>query len=396
MDWRLFIALRYFRVRRRERFVSTISLISIMGVSVGVACLIIVLAVMSGFDNELRSRIVGTSAHLYIEKINGRTAYPDEKISDVLSRDDRVIGYSPFVSGQIIVKAEDVFSGALVTGIDEETEEGVINIKKYVVEAERYILGSDGLLMGGELARELDLKLGDKVSLVSATSDKPKVFVITGLFKTGLYTFDSQNAFIALRPAQELFGMEDRVGGIAVKIADVSWADVVKRDITQNLGYAYFVKSWMDLNQNLFSALRLEKITMFIILTLIVLVACFNIASTLIVKVVEKTKDIGILKAIGATNGDIRRIFRLEGLFIGVIGTAIGVGLGLSISWLQHSYRIIKLPPDIYYIDALPVYINLYDTLIIAASAVVLSLIATLYPSSRAARLKVVDALRYE
>ncbi|MBN1871033.1 MAG: ABC transporter permease, partial [Candidatus Omnitrophica bacterium] len=317
MNWRLFIALRYFRVRRQERFVSTISLISIMGVSVGVACLIIVLAVMSGFDNELKSRIVGTNAHLYIEKEYGPLTYPDENISYALMKDGRIKGYSPFVSGQGIIRAGDLFSGALITGIDEVSEKTVIDIKKYILEEERPILGEDGLMIGSELARELNLQILDRVSVVSANSKRPKDFVITAIFKTGLYTFDAQNVFIALKPAQELFAIGDRIGGVAARVDDGADANLIKRDIAVALGYPYFVKSWMDMNQNLFSALRLEKITMFVILTLIVLVACFNIASTLIVKVVEKTKDIGILKAIGATNRDIQSIFRLEGLFIG-------------------------------------------------------------------------------
>ena len=395
MDWRLFIALRYFKVRRKEKFVSIISLISILGVAVGVAALIVVLAVMSGFDNELKSRLIGTNAHIYIER-DGGIAYPDLNITQVLNESNEVLSYTPFMSGQVILSSKDVFAGSLVTGIDEDTEKTVIDIKKYIIKGDRSPLEEDGLLIGGELARELGLEIGDRVSLVCALSKQPIDFKVTSIFRTGLYTFDAQNIFISLKAAQGLFRINDKVGGVAVKISDERQANILKKSIISRLGYPYFVKSWMDLNANLFSALKLEKLTMFVILTLIVIVACFNIASTLIVKVVEKTKDIGILKSIGATNRDIRYIFRIEGFFIGAVGTFVGVAMGLSISWLQYNYKLIKLPADIYYIDALPIYISLSDSVVIAASALTLSLLATLYPAGKASKLQIVDALRYE
>ena len=372
-----------------------ISFISILGVAVGVAALIIVLAVMSGFDNELKTRIVGTTPHIFIEREDG-ISYPDKFAGKVLAKNRDVVGFSPFVTGQVILRSKDRFSGAILNGIDEATGKYSIDIRQYVLSYESPNLGETGILIGSEFAKELNLKIGSDVSLVSATSDKPHNFKVVGIFHTGLYTFDVNNIFISLKSAQKIFGIDKFVSGIAVRIDDELKADKVKKEITKKLGFPYFVKSWMDLNQNLFSALKLEKITMFIILTLIVIVACFNIASTLIVRVAEKTKDIGILKTIGATNRDITNIFRLEGLFIGIIGTILGVGLGFSISWAQKAYKIIKLPREIYYIDALPVYINWHDSLIIAVSAILLTLIATIYPSRQAARLEVVDALRYE
>lgn len=395
MDWRLFVASRYFKVRRKEKFISITSLISILGVAVGVAALIIVLAVMSGFDNELKTRIIGTTPHLIIER-DGGIAYPDAFIEKILSANKDVVGLSPFITGQVILKCEDRFSGVILNGIDEATEKNVTNIKQYVTEKQSLELGSTGLFVGSEFAKELNLKIGNEVSLISATSNKAHNFKIVGIFHAGLYTFDLNNIFVSLESAQKVFNIDKFVSGIAVRIVDELKANIVKKDVIKELGFPYFVRSWIDLNQNLFSALRLEKIMMFIILALIVIVACFNIASTLILKVVEKTKDIGILKAIGATNSDIRLIFRLEGLFTGIIGTILGVGLGLSISWAQYAYKIVKLPRDIYYIDALPVYVNWHDPLIITVSAIFLSLIATIYPSSKAAHLEVVDALRYE
>ena len=394
MNWRFFVAWRYFRTRGRERFISIISLISILGVAVGVAALIIVLAVMSGFDNELKSRIIGTSSHIFIER-EGGIIHPDAFVEKTLSGNRDVVSFSPFVAGQGIIRSGEVFSGAIINGIDEGTEKYVTDIKQYV-KGKSPELGKTGLLVGSELARELNLKLGDDAILISAASEEPCNFKIAGIFHTGLYTFDLNNIFISLESAQKVFNTGKFVSGVAVKIVDELEAGKVKRELAKELGFPYFVKSWMDLNKNLFSALKLEKITMFIILTLIVIVACFNIASTLIVRVVEKTRDIGILKAVGARKSDISAIFRLEGFFIGVIGTILGVGLGLFISWVQEAYKIVRLPRDIYYIDALPVYINWHDSLIIAISAILLTLIATIYPSRQAARLEVVDALRYE
>lgn len=394
MNWRFFVASRYFKIRRRERFISIISLISILGVTVGVAALIITIAIMSGFNKELKTRIIGTTPHIIIER-DGGVIYPDLYVEKVLSDNESVIGYSHFVSGQGMLKCGGKFSGVIINGIDEATEKHVIDIKQYV-KGQAPDLGKAGLLVGSELARELNLKIGNDVSLISAVSDESNDFKIVGIFQSGLYTFDVQNIFIGLEPAQKVFNINQIVTGIAVKIDSEMEADKIKKEIIAELGFPYFVMSWIDLNRNLFSALKLEKIVMFGLTALIVIVACFNIASTLIVRVVEKTKDIGILKAIGATNTDIRAIFRLEGLFTGIIGTILGVGLGLFISWAQKAYKIIKLPPDIYYIDALPVCINWHDPLIIAVSAIFLSLIATIYPSSKAARLEVVDALRYE
>jgi lipoprotein-releasing system permease protein len=395
MDWRFFIAKRYFKIRRKEKFISIISLISILGVVVGVAALIIVLGVMSGFNRELKARIVGTTPHIIIER-DGGIANPDIFIEEVLAENENVISSSPFIQGEAILRQGEKFTGVIVTGIDEATEKDVTNIKQYVIKGQPATLGKRGIFVGSELADELNLKVGDSVSIISAALGAEHNFEIAGIFRTGLYTVDINNIFISLKPAQEVFNVGNFVTRIAVRTVDELKANKIKREIAVKLGFPYFVRSWIDLNQNLFSALKLEKIVQFVIVALVVMVACFNIASTLIVRVVEKTKDIGILKAIGATNSDIRSIFRFEGLFIGIIGTVLGLGVGLTVNWIQDTYKIVKLPPDVYYIEALPVYISWHEPLIIAISAVFLSLIATVYPSSKAARLNVVDALRYE
>jgi len=393
MNWRLFVALRYFKTRSREKIISAISLISIFGVAVGVAALIIVIAVMSGFNNELKERIIGTTPHIFIEREGGMSS-EDPLVKKVLSGTKDVLSFSPFITGQVLLKYRDGFTGAILNGVEEDTEKYVTNIKKYVT-GPAPILGETGLLIGNELAKEMGLEVGDEISLVSAASSKPQTFKIVGIFHAGLYSFDVNNVFVNLTAAQKLFNT-NTVTAITAKIGDVLKADEVKKELISKLHYPYFVRNWMDLNKNLFGALLLEKIAMFVLLTLIVLVACFNIASMLIMRVMEKTKDIGILKAIGAKNNDVRAIFTLEGFFIGFIGTILGSGAGLLIVWLQQTYKLIKLPNDIYYIDALPMSINWHDPAVIAVAAILLSLLATVYPSSQAARLDVVEALRYE
>lgn len=400
MNWRFFVALRYFKTRSREKFISIISLISILGVAVGVAALIIVIAVMSGFNSELKERIIGTTPHIFIEREGGINS-TDPVVKKVLSDTKGVLSSSPFITGQVLLKCEDRFTGAVLNGIEEDTEKYVTNIKKYVT-GPAPILGESGLLIGNELAKEMGIGPGAEVSLVSAAAGNSQTFKIVGIFHTGLYTFDVNNVFISLAPAQKLFNT-NTVTAITVRIKDILKADVLKKDIIAKLHYslpagrqAYFVRNWMDLNKNLFGALLLEKIVMFALLALIVLVACFNIASMLIMRVMEKTKDIGILKAIGAKNSDVRIIFTLEGFLIGFIGTMLGSGAGLLIVWLQKTYKLVKLPRDIYYIDALPVNINWHDPAVIAVAAIILSLLATIYPSSQAARLDVIEALRYE
>lgn len=394
MSWHFFVALRYFNTRSREGFISVISLISILGVAVGVAALIIVIAVMSGFNSELKERIIGTTPHIFIEREGGINPF-DPAVKKVLSEIRQVTGSSAFVTGQVLLKYGDNFTGAVLNGIDEDTEKQVTDIGKYV-KGPAPALGAGGILIGNELAREMGLKQDSEVSLVSAASVKPQSFKVAGIFHTGLYSFDANNVFINLASGRKLFDTGDAVSAVTVRIKDVLKADAVKTEIASKLRYPYFVRNWMDLNKNLFGALLLEKMVMFALLALIVLVACFNIASMLIMRVMEKTKDIGILKAIGARNSDVVSVFRIEGFLVGAIGTILGLAAGLSVVWLQKIYKFIKLPSDVYYIDALPVSINWQEPVIIALAAIFLSLLATVYPSLQAARLEVVEALRYE
>lgn len=393
MRYELWISFRYLVSRRREKFISIISFISIMGVAVGVTALIVVLAVMSGFDNDLREKIVGTNSHIVIEKDGGIADY--NALIEKINKIPHVVASAPFVNGQALIRQKDRVTGVLFRGIDLERERHVTNIEKYLT-AGTLELNKESVLIGRELALRLNLIIGDEISLISAVSQKPNPFKIVGIFNSGMFDYDMNLVFTSLEGAQEFYAVQGLAGGIGVKVDNVHNADRIRDEVQRSIGFEYWARSWSDLNKNLFSALRLEKITMFIILALIVLVACFNIISTLIMMVMEKTRDIGILKSIGATNTSIRNIFILNGFFIGFLGIAIGAAGGFILCHLLKTYQFVKLPREIYYIDRLPVNLNLIDAGTVIVAAMAISLISTLYPAWQAARMEPVEALRYE
>ena len=393
MPYELWVSFRYLVSRRKEKFISIISFISIMGVAVGVTALIVVLAVMSGFDKDLREKIVGTNSHIIIEKEGGISDY--NSLTAKINKIPHVKASSPFINGQALIRQNEQVLGVILRGVDPAREKDVSNIQKYI-ESGDFKLTKSMILIGKELSVRLGLKIGDDISLVSAAEPKPKDFKVAGIFNSGMFDYDMSLIFTDLEGAQGFYGTGDVAGGIGVRVDDVNSADRIKKDIQREIGFDYWVRSWSELNKNLFSALKLEKITMFIILALIVVVACFNIASALIMMVMEKTKDIGILKSIGADNVSIRKIFMLDGFLIGFAGTLIGAIGGFGLCHLLKTYQFIKLPKDIYYIDRLPVNLELSDSITVIAAAILISLLSTLYPSWQAAKMEPVEALRYE
>lgn len=394
MNYEWWISWRYLLTKRKERFISLISLISILGVAVGVMALIVVISVMNGFDNDLRDKIIGANAHLLIEKEGG--IRDSDGLIRQISRVEGVVACSPYINGQAMLRAKDRVVGVTAKGIDPQRELQVSRIGKYLISGDLSFSDKETIVIGKELANNFGLDLKSRVYLVSPVSGLSFPLRVCGIFNSGMYEFDANLVFLDLKEAENIFGAAGMVSGIEVKIKDLYSAPKIKRVIQDILGFPYMVRTWMELNKNLFSALKLEKTTMFIILALIVLVACFNIVSTLIMMVIEKCKDIGILKSIGATNRSIKKIFTWEGLTIGLVGTALGTILGLSLCYILKRYQFIKLPPDIYYIDRLPVEVQWQDTAIIVLASIVISLLSTLYPAWQAARLDPVEALRYE
>ncbi len=393
MSWQLFVSLRYLTSRHREKFISIISLISIIGVAIGVGALIIVLAVMSGFDEELKERLIGTTSHIVIESEYGIKPSP-EILSKVLGT-SHVMDASFFTHGQALIRKDEFVSGVILRGVIPSAEKKVSRIGDYV-KSGTLDFGEDGMVVGSELAGKLSLKLGDKVTVISSACIEGKELKICGIFTSGMYEYDANLAYVNMPKAQEIFGVKGLASGIAVKVDDAFNATAVKRDLKERLDRSMTVRTWMDMNKNLMAALKLEKTVMFVILALIVMVACFNIASTLIMTVLEKTKDIGILKAIGARKSDIMAIFAMQGGMIGFFGTISGALFGMAMCWLLKTYKFINLPQDIYYIDKLPVRLELQDILLVVASGLVISLLATIYPSYKASRLDPVESLRYE
>ena len=407
MSWQLFVAFRYLAAKRKESFISLISLISILGVAVGVSALIIVISVMSGFDDDLKEKIIGTYSH--IEVISDYGIRPSVEFANLILKAQHVEAISFFLNGQALMRYGDGVTGIVVKGIVPKNEVRVKKIAQYI-KLGSLDLNDDGIAIGSELANKLNVKLGDaiwlvtpvnirpqdKLSLISSAYAAGKKFKVSGIFTSGMYEYDMNLAYIDIINAQMLFGAKGLASGVAVRIDDLFNVSKVKSQLQAKLGFPYMVRSWLDSNKNLLEALKLEKTVMFIILILIVMVACFNIASTLIMTVLEKTKDIGILKAIGASNLNIMAIFAMQGLSIGTLGTLLGAALGMGMCHLLKTYKFITLPKEIYYIDKLPVKLEVHDILAITISSLVISLLAAIYPAYKASTLNPAEALRYE
>lgn len=404
VPYELFIGLRYLRAKKRQRFISVNTAISIAGVTLGVAATIIVLSVMTGAQDYIRERILGIKSHVVVMEYGGGL----ENYKDVMEKVKRkryVISTAPFILGQAMLSSETKAVGVMVRGIDPSMEKEVTELSNYMKEGRIEDVGDKGLILGKELSRNLGAFLGDRLKLLSPSgtmtpmglAPKIKVFEVVGIFDSGMYEFDSNLAYISLKGAQDFFNLGERVTGIDVKIDDIYKAEMVADDIAESLAMPYFARDWMQMNRNLFSALKLEKIAMFIILILIIFVAAFNIIGTLIMIVIEKSREIAILKSMGANNKGIMKIFMTQGLIIGLAGTILGIGSGYLVCYLLKTYKFITLPSDIYYgLSHLPVKMKPFDFLIVSASALGISLLATLYPSWQAAKLDPIEPLRYE
>lgn len=389
------ISLRYLFSKKRKRFVSFMSFISILGVAVGVACLITVLAVMNGFGYELRKKIVGSNPHIVIEKENGIMLDDYKALSQRVAAIEHVEGSYPFIRGQGVLKYRLRAHGVIIRSLDISNETDASKVAGYI------IAGSprpkeDTIVIGSELSIMLGAFLGDELSVITPSSDKAKPFRITGIFTSGMYEYDLNLAYADLDSCSKLFGMDKRINGIGIDIDNIGNAAPVKQQLKTILAPGYYVRTWQEQNRNLFSALRLEKWAMFVILALIIVVAALNIISTLTVMVTQKSKDIGILKAIGATKRFVMFVFSLQGIIIGVLGAIWGALGGIGLSFMLKRYHFITLPKDIYYISEIPVKIDIGDSLIIIISAVIISFAASIYPAYQASCLNPVDALRYE
>ncbi len=420
MPFEFFISLRYLRAKRKSTFISIITLISTAGVSLGVMALIVVLAVMTGFEEDLKEKILGTNAHVVVIR-NGLPMEEYRQVMEKLTAMPGVIAATPFIYNQVMLSSGRNVSGVVLRGIDVPTDSRVTRLSASLVEGStaglepRMSEGADalpGLLVGKELARNLNLRLGDRINVVSPMGNitplgmipRMKPFRIAGIFNTGMFEYDSTLAYVSLTQAQAFFDLGDTVTGIQLKVRDVYHTGELAVAINRLLGTDYYARDWMQMNRNILFALKTEKVVMFVILTLIVLVAAFGIASTLFMVVMEKTRDIAILKSMGATKGSIMKVFVMEGLIIGVIGTLVGVSLGLLIALnlepiidlIQSVTGLNFFNKDIYYLDHFPSRVVPSDVALISVTAVLISFIATLYPAWQASRMLPAEALRYE
>ncbi len=407
MKYETFISLRYLRSKRRESFISVITLISVAGVTLGVMALIIVLSVMRGFENDLKGKILGMNAHMIVMRSGGIIRQP-EKVMAEIKKVPGVRGASPFIYSQAMLSSPFAATGIVLRGIDTRTIGDVTMLPKILKKGSfSGLKGGDlpGILVGTELARTLGVRVHSIVRVISPqgvtvtpAGNLPRFrrFRVAGIFESGMYDYDSSFAYISLKIARQFFRLGKGVTGVEVKVKDIYAVGKIGKAIRKRLKFPYFTRDWMTMNRNLFSALKLERITMFIILTLIVWVAAFNIVSSLIMVVMEKNKDIAILKSMGATNRSVMRIFMQEGLIVGIFGTFLGSFFAFIACSLLKKYQFIKLPTDVYYIATLPVQMSWFDFVAISLSAIGICFLATLYPARQAANLPPVEGLRNE
>ena len=413
----LFIGFRHLRSRGKLAFVSLTTWISVLGIALGVATLIVVVGVMTGFQREFRDKILGTQSHIVITRSGAKLMRQWRDVLQKARDHEGVVAASPFVYGQAMFSFNNRVLGAVVRGIVPDREIDVTDIRRYLKDGalkkilEKNSGGKPGLIIGAELAKNLHLKEGDTVMMVSPVGvvtpmglvPRTKKFQVVGTFRSGFYQYDAGLSFISMKESQAFFGFGKSVTGVHLRVKDIFSAERISRKIQGTLSGAYLSRSWQEMNRNLFSALKTEKTTLTILLLLVVVVAAFNIIGSLVMVVMEKGREIAILKSMGATSGAILRIFFVQGAFIGLLGAVLGTGGGLVLGWnlhivedfLESAFGLDILPPSVYHIEKLPVQMTPFDVSVTAVVAFIICLAATLYPAWRASRVDPVENLRY-
>jgi lipoprotein-releasing system permease protein len=401
------IASRYLRSKRRLSFITLVSLLASGGVFVGVAALTIVLSVMNGFEDQVQTRIAGTNAHVAVLSADDRPVVPSDSLLALIRSAAPDAATAPFVYGKVMVASRSSVDGMVLKGVDPAAESRVTDIMSHLSPPEHPLDGGDlpGIGLGEELAVRLRVAVGDVIQ-ISLPSEEPggilggmprvKRLRVSSIFRSGLYEYDSSFGIVRMETAAEFFGLEGGVTGYELRIPDMFRARETAQSLERTLRSEYRVTNWIDLNRNLFAWMKIEKAVMFTILILIVLVATVNIVSSLVMLVLEKRRDIGVLRTMGVTPGGIMRIFLLQGTLVGLTGTGLGLAVGWLVSFVLGRYKLLHLPGEIYFIDTLPVKMEWTDFALVAVSATALCFVASLYPAWRAARLAPVESIRYE
>jgi lipoprotein-releasing system permease protein len=408
LPFEAFVATRYLLARRKQAFISLISFISILGVMVGVMALLIALALMTGLQGELRDRIVGSSAHVYVFKVGEGIRDAAAEVAK-LRQLPHVIGAAPAVVGQgLLTSAQGAQAPVTIKGVDPSSEPSVTDIRRAMktgsLDAVRATPeGMDGLALGQDLAQTLGVHVGDTVRLLTPEGtlspmglmSRTRTLKVVGIFSLGLYEFDSAYALMDLPVAERLLG-KDRPDFVQLRLDDMFSAPTISSNIQEALGLEYTTQDWADMNKSLFSALKLEKMAISITIGLIVMVAALNIVASLVLLVMEKSRDIAILKTMGSTAASIRRIFMLQGLIIGLVGTSTGAIAGCALIYILDRYRLIHVPIDVYQISYVPFTLMPLDFVTVIAAAILICFVATIYPSRQASKLDPAQALRYQ
>ncbi len=409
MSFEYNIARRYMKSRYRYSIVSVITLISILGVAIGSAALIVVLSVMNGFEDEIRSRIIGTGSDIIITHVTGDPIQDWQQLMDTIMTAEGVTAVAPTVQSKCAIASKYESDGIVIRGIVPEMEDKVSRVREYLITENFSFDTSDtaavGIWLGAGVADRLGIGVNDKVKVFSLsdavtnlTGLMPKALAckVAGIFETGMFEYDANLAYMPLEAAQDLFNLDGAITNISVKTYDIYQADKIAIELDKIIGFKYYSTDWKILNRNIFSWMELEKWASFITLSLIIAVAAFNIISSLIMVVLEKKRDIGVLISLGMTPARIKKIFIFQGITIGAIGCIGGCLLGFILSYIQLKFGIISLPEEYYFIKDLPVKMQVLDFVFVSLAAFTLSFLATLYPATRASGLNPVEAIKYE
>lgn len=414
MSFSLFIASRYLISRSKRTFISIISYMSVLGVAIGVAALVIVMSVYNGVTEEMRAKILGANPHVMVMATQAGAFGPEASkgegsVIETIRKTPGVVSATPFLYAEVLLSTPQGATGLVVRGIDTSSAAGAMPLLQHLetgsVEDLDRESGPAGMIVGHDLARRFHLRVGSRVNLMSPAGQRttagfvPKLrsFRVEGIFKSGMSDFDSRLAYVSIGAAQELMGYPDgHVSGVEAFVKDPYDAKKIASDVAERLGPPFYARNWIDMNANLFAALQLERFGMFIVLLMVILVGSFSIITSLVMLVMEKTRDIAILMSMGATASAVRRIFMYQGAIIGAVGTGIGYVLGIVLALLLKKYQFIELPPGVYMMDTLPVIIDPLDLVTIGAVSMFLCFVATIYPARQASRLVPAEALRYE